>query len=306
MPEPTQIFSIEPVEAGTRLDVFLARKLERGRNDVRRLLKGGSVRLNKRTATEKDKGLLLYAGSVVTIESGAGGSSEVVPQNNLPLVVLNEGNGWLAADKPAGMAVHPLEPGETGTLLNAVAARYPQIQGVGDGNLRSGVVHRLDLDTSGVILFATQQHVWQHLRKAFEEHRAKKVYRAIVSGQLRRDGRELMPLIVARHKPARVEVAEADHPKARMCDLSWRVVEDLNTATLIEIELGTGFLHQIRVMMAALGHPIVGDRVYGNETPESEAPRQMLHASFVRAADAQATSPDPADFVAALRRLRGH
>jgi 23S rRNA pseudouridine1911/1915/1917 synthase len=278
-------------EAGTRLDLFVARKMQLGRNEVKRLIAQGRVKLNGRSTNEKDKGLLLYEGSKVEVEMLG---EEIVAQGDLPLVVLSEGDGWIAVEKPAGIAVHPLESGETGTLLNAVASRYPQIIGVGEGGLRSGVVHRLDVETSGVVLFGTNAKAWKAMREAFETHRAKKTYRAIVAGELRGSGREEMALIVAQHRPARVKVVEADHPKARRCDLTWRSIEKLKGATLVEIELGTGFLHQIRVMIAELGHPVVGDKIYGISA--IDAPRQMLHASYVRAAMAHAKSNDPQDF----------
>jgi 23S rRNA pseudouridine1911/1915/1917 synthase len=304
MSQPPSSFTVEPADAGKRLDLFVSHRLRLTRNQVKRLLAQGAIRLNNRTTTEKDKGLLLYAGSTVSIQREASSSAEiVVPQPDLPLTILTEAPGWIAVDKPPGLPIHPLEAGETNTLLNAVAARYPDIQGVGEGALRSGVVHRLDIDTSGVVLFALNQPTWESLRSAFEEHRTKKIYRALVQGQLHGAGREQMPLIVAQHHPAKVKVTEPDHPKARLCNLSWRAVEEFDSATLLEIELGTGFLHQIRAMMAELGHPVVGDLLYGRPAA-LPVPRQMLHASFIRAASAQATSPDPADFVAALTSLR--
>jgi 23S rRNA pseudouridine1911/1915/1917 synthase len=296
-------FQIDESSAGKRLDVFVAAKLAIGRNEVKRMLARGGVRLNGRKTTEKDKGLLLYKGSVVAVDEVSGESDRVVPQEEMGLTVLKEGEGWVAVDKPAGLAVHPLETGEKDTLLNAVVARYPEIQGVGEGGLRSGVVHRLDVDTSGVVLFATAHVMWTVLRRAFEEHQTKKVYRAIVKGELEGSRHEEMALIVAQHRPARVKVVENDHPQGRMCNLTWKAVEELTGATLVEIELGTGFLHQIRVMMAALGHPILGDLVYGEGT--GDAPRQMLHASYLSAGPAKAQSPDPEDFAGVLETLRG-
>jgi len=299
-------FTITDQEAGTRLDLFLAKRLKLSRNQIKRLLSSGGIRLNNRVAVEKDKGLLLYAGSVVTVGGDAKEASGPVGQMEMELVVLNRGPGWVAVDKPAEMAVHPLEAKETGTLLNAVVAREPGIVGVGEGGLKSGVVHRLDTDTSGVVLFATRQETWEALRREFEEHRAKKIYRAIVQGQLRGSKTEQMPLIVAQHRPAKVKVTEPDHPKARMCNLTWRAVEQFDSATLLEIELGTGFLHQIRVMLAHLGHPVLGDTTYGEQGRSGtfSVARQMLHASYVRAGIAQGASPDPLDFAAVLQRKR--
>jgi 23S rRNA pseudouridine1911/1915/1917 synthase len=300
-------FVIAGPDIGARLDIFLGQRLGVGRAQVKKLLASGRVRLNGHPASEKSKGLFLREGSRVTVEGFAPATAaEVVPEPDLPLTVLAEGDGWVAVDKPAGMAVHPLEPGETGTVLNSAVARYPQIQGVGEAGLRSGVVHRLDVGTTGVLLFATAQPAWQRLRDAFSAHTTKKVYRALVDGELKGSGRETMDLVVIRHTPAKVGVVNPTQgyrpPGTRTCHLTWRTIEKLNGATLLEIELGTGFLHQIRVMLAHLGHPVVGDGLYGDA--EAGIPRPMLHASYLKADTAEARSPDPDDFLRALKRLR--
>ena len=125
------------------------------------------------------------------------------------------GPGWLAADKPAGMPVHPLAEDETGTLLNAVVARHPEVQGVGEGALRSGVVHRLDVDTSGVMLVARDQGTWQRLRDAFTARQVEKVYRALLLGRLQGEGAVSVGLLTARHRPARVRVARPEEAESR-------------------------------------------------------------------------------------------
>jgi 23S rRNA pseudouridine1911/1915/1917 synthase len=231
-----------------------------------------------------------------------------IAEPELALRVLAEGPGWLAIDKPAGMPVHPLREDERGTVMNAVAARHPEVHGVGEGGLRSGVVHRLDVDTSGVLLVATRQDTWQSLREAFAAHRVEKLYRAIVRGHLRGSGRIELPLVTARHRPARVRVAsERERQRSRgvrLGSLSWRVCEPLATATLVEVRPVTGHLHQIRVTFAELGHPVAGDRAYGPPGDPTGAARQMLHAARVAAGAIEADSPDPADFAALLERLR--
>jgi 23S rRNA pseudouridine1911/1915/1917 synthase len=208
----------------------------------------------------------------------------------------------VAVDKPPGVPVHPLRVGERGTALGAVVARHPEIVGVGEGGLRSGVVHRLDVDTSGVLLFATKPGTWGRLRRAFREHAMEKVYRAIVLGQLEGEGRLDLELEVARSRPARVRVAAGGRPVS----IGWRAVEALRGATLVEARPVTGFLHQIRVAFAHLGHPLAGDRRYGGdpETDPSGAVRHLLHATRIEGAGAQAEAPPPDDWNAALSRLR--
>jgi 23S rRNA pseudouridine1911/1915/1917 synthase len=306
-------FEVGPRDAGRRLDALLAARLELSRVQARRLLESGAVRVDGRVAAERDKGRTLAAGNVVEVAGFARPESlEVVPQAELELRVLAEGEGWLVVDKPAGVPVHPLREGETGTVLNAVAAQHPEIQGVGEGGLRSGVVHRLDVETTGTLLFATRQDVWTRMRAAFAEHRTRKVYRAIVLGDLEGGRREVMNLVIAQHKPARVqvvpsEVERADWPAGtRRCDVRWKAIESLRGATLVEVELGTGFLHQIRVMMAQLGHPIAGDALYRGEFKDrTGATRPMLHAAKLEVEEVKAGSAEPEDFVACWERLNG-
>jgi 23S rRNA pseudouridine1911/1915/1917 synthase len=201
--------------------------------------------------------------------------------------------------------VHPLREDETGTVLNAVIARFPELHGVGEGGLRSGVVHRLDVDTSGVLLVATQQAAWERLRGAFAEHRVEKVYRAIVLGRVLGAGSAELPLVTARHRPARVRVAEPSERArgARWAVLAYRPLEVFDAATLLEVRPRTGFLHQIRVTLAHLGFPVAGDRTYGPATDATGAARHMLHAARVAVDEIEAASPDAADFAELLARL---
>lgn len=302
-------FRVSEGEAGRRLDLFLAEKLALSRAQARRLLARGAVQLDGRGLAEAAKGRPVVAGATVSVAPFQAPGSERVPlEPERPLVVLARGPGWLAVDKPAGVPVHPLAPDETGTLLGAVLGRHPEAQGVGEGGLRSGVVHRLDVDTSGVLLVATEEEVWQRLREAFREHRVEKAYRALVAGRLDDGGSLRTHLALARHRPARVRVLgpdEADRSRgAREVVMSWQPLERLDGATLVEIRPLTGFLHQIRAVMAHLGHPLLGDRTYAPPKVAAAAPRQMLHASQVSVDDIEATSPDPSDLAAALGTRR--
>ena len=292
---------------GQRLDKFLCQALNISRRDALRLLKQKLVTLNGRAASQRDKGRLLELGDTLTLNNPeAVLSGLITPEPRAALTLLTKGDGYAVADKPAGQPVMSLRTGETGTLLNALVARYPQLQGVGEGGLRSGVVHRLDTDTSGTVIVATEQKKWQTLRTAFKEHRTTKLYHALVQGQLRGEGHEQMHLTVTQHRPAKVSVFNAPTPASRPCDLSWRTLETFEGATLLEVSLGTGFLHQIRAMFAHKGHPVVGDKAYGSrQGVEFGAERQMLHAVFLEVEGIKARSPYPADFREILERLRG-
>ncbi len=295
-------------EAGARLDAFLAARLSVPRHEARRLLAAGGVRLDGRTVSVAAKGWRLAAGARLAIEGFVPRAAQAPrPEVDAPLVVLAEGPGWIAIDKPAGVPVHPLAPDEGGTLLNALVARRPEILGVGEGGLRSGVVHRLDVDTSGAVLFATEEAAWQRLRDAFRTHRVGKRYRAVVLGSPPEAGRAALTLVLSSHRPARVRVVapeEAGRAGARATRLSWRRLERFADAALLEVGLETGFLHQIRVSLAHLGHPILGDRLYAPAEVAARAPRQLLHAARLVLQEIAVESPDPPDFAAALAALR--
>ena len=280
-----------------RLDVFLTKRLNLSRRAVWRLLESDLVELDGRTLSLKAKGEKLGVGSSLTVKPFAH-LDKILPQPDLALPILQVGKGFVVVDKPAGMPVRPKTSEEGGTVLNALVAQYPKLQGVGEGGLKSGVVHRLDTDTSGVLVVATHEDVWLELRAAFSEHRTEKRYLAIVKGVPEAEGRLELPLKVTQHSPAKVSVVK----DGRNCTLSWKRTEIFRNASLIEVKLETGFLHQIRVMFAHLGHPVLGDEVYGDVS--ELAKRQMLHASSLKAIDINVRSEPPQDFLAMLTLFR--
>lgn len=288
-------FEVRGDAEGRRLDLILGDRLSLSRAAVKRLLDAGLVTVNGRAVRSGAKGNIVEAGDRIVVRH-AELTEQITPQAELPLEVAAAGDGWIIVDKPAGWPVHPLRPGEAGTVLNAVAARHPQVQGVGEGGLRSGVVHRLDVDTSGALLVATTQRAWERLRAAFAEHRIRKTYLAIVSGQLSGEGREVEHLAVTRHRPAKVGVVASSHPDARRCSLAWRSLVVGLAASLVEVDLETGFLHQVRVMMAHRGRPLVGDAWYGGNGLAGTALRPMLHARSLQYDEIHAVCEPPEDF----------
>jgi 23S rRNA pseudouridine1911/1915/1917 synthase len=298
--EPT-VVHVGPENAGERLDRFLAARLAVSRARVRHLLEVGRVVQAGRPLTLSDKSRLAAAGDEFRILGSLRADEErPEPRPDLELRVVAEGKGWLVVDKPAGCGVHPLRPDQQDTVLNAVVARRPEIVGVGEGGLRSGVVHRLDVDTTGALLFAWDDDVWRRLRGAFSDHRVEKRYLAIVSGRIERARPVELTLAVVRHHPARVEVQES----GRRCRMHVTPVSVFADATLVEVALETGFLHQIRASMAHFGHPVLGDREYGNEAGDSpRAPRPMLHAKRLAVDEIRAEVAPPADFEAVLAAL---
>jgi len=311
-----QRFHVGEQAAGERLDIGLSRVLGASRGVVRKLLAAGAVGVRQepgaslRRASLSEKGRIVGAAEVVWVQPGVGTPDErASPEPDLGLRVLGRGRGWLAIDKPPGMPVHPLRSGERGTALGFVASLRPEVHGVGEGGLRSGVVHRLDVGTSGAMLFGTEEVEWSRLRSAFARHRVTKTYRALVAGALHRPLQQELGLYVAQHRPARVRVidvdAVADYPGGRVIAQRVTPVERYPGATLVEVSPVTGFLHQIRATLAHAGHPILGDVVYAPPDVAAEASRPMLHAARVGFEEIEAHAPDASDFGALLDRLAG-
>jgi 23S rRNA pseudouridine1911/1915/1917 synthase len=301
--EATRI-EVESEQAAQRLDRFLADRLGISRARVRHLLEVGRIRMGARTLALSDKSHPVAAGERFEVDGSLRADEEMpVARLDLDCEVVAEGVGWIVVDKPPGRGVHPLRPDQTDTVLNAVVARRPAILGVGEGGLRSGVVHRLDVDTSGALVFATDREVWTRLRGAFSAHRVDKRYQAIVVGRFEKPRRLDFPLEISRHQPAHVRVAEGGRP----CRAYARPLRVFEGATWVEVKLETGFLHQIRASMAHLGHPVLGDAEYGGagEGMPVGVPRQMLHAGKLSVGPINVEIPLPTDFEAALAALAG-
>jgi 23S rRNA pseudouridine1911/1915/1917 synthase len=293
---------VEGDQAGQRLDRFLAAQLGVSRARIRHLLEVGQITLAGRTLGLSDKSHPTALGERFEIAGALRAEEEVpAPRPDLECDVVQEGPGWIVVNKPAGRGVHPLRSDQDDTVLNAVVARWPSILGVGEGGLRSGIVHRLDVDTSGALVLATREDAWLRLRGAFTDHRIEKRYAALVAGHFEKARRIDLPLSITRHQPAHVEVKENGRP----CRLYARPTRVFGGATLLEVKLETGFLHQIRATMAHLGHPVLGDAEYGGvlESIPAEFPRQMLHALTLRVDEIDVEVPLPADFEAAIEAL---
>lgn len=258
-----------------RIDREVGSKLKWPRSRVRLAISAGRV----------------FAGPSVVSKPGVnveGGQSLAVraedwlqPEPDAPLQVLAEDpeSRWVVFNKPEGQAVHPLSPVERGTLLQAGAARFPELcseKGVGrEGPLRSGVVHRIDGPTSGCVVVARTDPAWDLLRDAFAGHRIRKTYLARVAGRPAAGSLEA-PMAVVAHRPARAGVVGDDDARGRATSMTWVPLstDPAGRTTLLEVTLETGFFHQIRAGMAHLGWPVVGDWLYRGP----EAKRLLLHA----------------------------
>lgn len=309
--EAEQSWRVPEGRGGDRLDRHLAEVLGVSRSAARYLLAAGRVWLGGSLLSSNAKGLSVFAGDEIRVR-GPGTGSELRPRSDRAsadrLCELGRGPGWVAVDKPPGCGVHPLRPDQSGTLLNGLLERHPELWGVGEGGLRSGVVHRLDVDTSGVVLFASRQATWEALRAAFAAGAMEKRYWALAAGGWGGRGDVELALAVTQRSPARVRafpIGEAP-PGLRTwrTRLRWEVLAATERASLVEVSPTTGFLHQIRVTLAYLGHAVLGDARYG-AGPSADVPRQLLHAAHIRCdrLKIDVASPEPADFQRARERL---
>lgn len=269
-----------------RLDHFVADKAGCSRAEARRLIDDGHVRVNGRRAA---KGLLLSAGARVELAVAPPTDEQKRPQPEpeRPLVVLLADPALVALNKPAGVPTHPLRAGERGTLANALVARYPECAAVADDPREGGLAHRLDVDTSGVILAGRTREAWQALRRAFGSGQVEKEYWALVAGQPP-DAGEIDAAL--QHATARTVKALDDDEwlnqsyganLARPAHTHFEVMARGLDAALVRARTRTGRMHQVRAHLAHLGHPLLGDALYGGPPAPGGAAGHVLHAARI-------------------------
>jgi 23S rRNA pseudouridine1911/1915/1917 synthase len=302
-----QTLQIEPTLVGARLDVALATLLpDISRTRAQALIRDGHVIVNAQVAAKP--GLRLAAGDRIRVRMPEPTPSGLQPES-IPLDVVFENADVLLVNKPAGMVVHPAAGHATGTLIHAALAHAPDLEGIG-GEIRPGVVHRLDKDTSGLILLAKNDSAYRSLQQQFRSRSISKIYLAIAEGHPpTKTGKVEAP--IGRDLKNRKRMAVVVAGRGRPAITTFRVCEDFRDACLLEAHPETGRTHQIRVHLAFLGCPVAGDRVYGHRRPVVEAPRQMLHAWRLRlvlpgeSEPREFEAPVPKDFEGVLAELRG-
>lgn len=261
-------------QPGVRLDRWLTDQLaDRSRSEIQRWIAEGRVTVDGRDVKASQK---LAPGQVVVVEIPPPEPAEIQPEP-IPLDIVYEDDDLLVVNKPAGMVVHP-GPGNvhiSGTLVNAVLAHVPDLE-VG-GQRRPGIVHRLDKDTSGLIIVAKHDRALRHLQAQFKARRVEKIYLALVEGVVGATrGRIEAP--IGRDPRHRQRMAVVTDGSGRDAVTEFIVRERFEGYTLVEALPKTGRTHQIRVHMAYIGHPLVGDAVYGRHRQRLLCDRQMLHA----------------------------
>jgi len=258
-----------------RLDKYLVSNFpEHSRSRLQSLIKEGRVTVDGKVVTKS--GYILETGNVIEVQIPPVETTELIPED-IPLEIVFESDDLIVVNKPAGMVVHPAFGHARGTLVHAVLAHAPQMEGIG-GELRPGIVHRLDKDTSGLIIVAKNDRSLRWLQDQFRLRKVEKIYLALVDGHLPTpEGRIEAP--IGRDPSHRQKMAIVPAKKGREAITEYFTREVFPQHTLVEAHLLTGRTHQIRLHLSFLGCPIVGDTVYGHRNPSISIERQFLHAA---------------------------
>jgi 23S rRNA pseudouridine1911/1915/1917 synthase len=295
---PSRTLDVTSADDGERLDRFVqARCPDLSRSRCAALVRDGNVTVNGATVKPSSA---VHVGDNVAVVVPPPVSTELVAQD-IPVDIVYQDKHMLVVDKPAGLTVHPAPGHPDGTLVNALMAMIPDLSGIG-GELRPGIVHRLDKDTSGLMMVAKEDAAHRSLTKQLKDRKVHKTYLALVVGSLKKDSGQIDGPI-GRHPKHRKRMAIIDGGREALTE--YNVVRRYDGYTLVEAHPVTGRTHQIRVHLTALGHPLVGDAVYGKASPL--VGRHFLHAArlgFYLPPDEQEwrefLSPLPADLQAVL------
>lgn len=315
MPSQTLNLVLADGIADERLDSVLARLLpDHSRSFLQRLIKEGGVRCDGRIVRLPRQAV--RSGQQLTVELPEAAAEPASPApEHFDFPILFEDESLLVIDKPPGVVVHPAAGNPAGTVANAVAGRHPELLAELDGEAlrRPGIVHRLDKDTSGCLLIAKNASVQFKLAQLFAGREVSKKYLAVVRGAPKERKREIETLI-GRHPVNRQKMAVVKRG-GKEARTRYRVTGggliDKIAFSVLDVDIFTGRTHQIRVHLASIGHPVLGDEVYGGAVPAVPVPRQMLHAwklwlpHPVTGETLHVVAPPPPDLAAILDQLEG-
>jgi len=315
---PPKTLIVTDSHAGKRLDLFIQHyEAYSSRNRIQTLIKDGLAVVNGKSEKPSYK---VRAGDSIALELPERPVREVLPEN-IPLHVVFEDDHMVVLNKPPNLVVHPAPGNYTGTLVNALLFHYGSLpssgkgsaDGEGSGRERAGIVHRLDKDTSGVMVVARTEQALKALTKQFKDRVVQKKYLALVAGVIKK-GSGTIETAIGRHVKERKKIS-VHTASPREAVTLFKVKERFGNATLVEVEIKTGRTHQIRVHLAHLGFPVLGDRVYGGAKAARigglTIDRQMLHAESlslfhpVTRTPLAFSVPPPPDMAAVIERLRG-
>ncbi len=276
-PEEVTVIRATAEDVGKRLDQFVALQAEMTRSAVARLIDGGDILVNQKA---EGKNYRLRAEDEIEISLPAPEISEILPQN-IPLDVVYEDEDLIVINKPVGMVVHPAPGNPDGTLVNALLYHCgSSLSGIG-GVIRPGIVHRIDKETSGLLVVAKNDEAHLFLAEQLKGHRINRIYQAIAVGNFKEE-RGTIDAPIGRHPVDRKKMAVIRNPDltSREAVTHWQVLgraeAEGNCFTLLRCELETGRTHQIRVHCASVGHPLLGDPLYGGNGTRFEAKHRAL------------------------------
>ncbi len=283
------VISVQPQDVGKRADAYLAEKTGLSRSALSRLLENGSALCGGRSVTKNYK---VREGDCFEVELPEPQDSTAQPQD-IPLDVIYEDADIIVVNKPKGMVVHPAAGNPDGTLVNALLFHCrDSLSGIG-GVVRPGIVHRIDKDTGGLLVVAKNDAAHLYLAERIKTHEVERIYYAIALGNFKEDT-GCVDAPIGRHPIDRKKMAVLRSPehRAREAVTHWSVVERFGQFTLIRCRLETGRTHQIRVHMSSIGHPLLGDAVYGGAGTQFETKhRSLINGQCLFAAELHLTHP---------------
>lgn len=275
--EKTYSFIIDQDNQSTRIDSVLSLLLpDTSRSFIQKLIEDGNLTVNGKSCTKKK--YLTIAGDRVELRIPEPEQLKIEAEN-IPLEIVYEDDDVLVVNKPKGMVVHPAVGNYTGTLVNAVMYHCGERLSSINGVIRPGIVHRIDKDTSGLLVVAKDDETHRALSEKMSRHDILREYHAVVYGNLKEDS-GFVEASIGRDKNDRKKMAVTDQ-NAKYAYTEWRVLERFGNFTYIACRLKTGRTHQIRVHMASIGHPLAGDPVYGPRSCITELHGQCLHAKML-------------------------
>lgn len=268
-------FTIEEQNVGMRLDAFLSDSIEgQSRSYIQKLIDQNAILVNEKDSKSNYK---LRKNDCIKVQIPDPVPLDVKAEK-IDLNIVYEDEDIVVINKPQGMVVHPAHGNYTGTIVNALLSHCDSLSGI-NGVMRPGIVHRIDKDTSGVIVIAKNNEAHASLSEQLKEHSITRCYNALVEGRVKNDT-GIIETLIGRNPKDRKEMAVVVRNGKRAVT-HYKVLESYDSFTLIEARLETGRTHQIRVHMASIGHPIVGDLVYGYKKQRFETKGQLLHARIL-------------------------
>lgn len=259
-------------ESCPRIDIFLSEKLDKTRSAVKKLIDGGNVKINGKTCKPSQE---VSTGDKVEVTVPEAQKPTVKPEN-IPIEIIYEDADFAVVNKPQGMTVHMGNGNTEGTLVNALLYKLDALSGI-NGVIRPGIVHRIDKDTSGLLVVAKNDKAHLSLANQIAEKTCRRTYLALLEGNLKTDNGTVTTYI-GRSPTDRVKMAVVPPDKGKLAITDYTVIKRYEGYTLCRFDLHTGRTHQIRVHAKHLGHPVVGDTVYGIKKQKFKLEGQLLHA----------------------------